>query len=118
MSIKLGATDVSAVYLGSEAVKIIYLGNEAVWGSTYQTKTVSGSTGSYGIVDEGSSTTMYTYHETVTIGPARNVKIEAKRATKAAVSYDSTTGKASCTLYANAANTLVSAILSYELVIA
>lgn len=115
MAMKLGATDVSAVYIGSEAVKIIYLGNEVVWGSTYQTKTVSGSTGAYGIVDEGSSTTVYTYQEIVTIGPARNVTIEVKVGTKASVSYNRTTGKASCTIYGAAANRLVSAILSYEL---
>lgn len=111
---KLGATDVSAVYLGSQAVKTIYLGDTAVWGWVNKTETISGSTGQYGILDEATSTTMYTYNILVPIGTARNVTIEVKRGITATVSYNASTGKASCMLYGAAANSLVSAALSYE----
>lgn len=114
MSIKLGATDVSAVYLGSQAVKTIYLGDTAVWGWVDKTETISGTTGQYGILDEPTSTTMYNYNILVPIGTARNVTITVKRGAKATVSYNASTGKASCMIYATAANFLVSATLSYE----
>lgn len=118
MSIKLGANNVSAIYIGNSAVKTIYLGDTPIWGRIDQSQTISGTSSSVGILDEGTGTTMYTYSQQVSIGSASNVTIAVKKGAKATVSYNSTTGKASCMIYATAASTLVSALLSYELNIA